>query len=221
MRHAPVPDAHDLQRRPVDRLLTALARYRRGGRRMRTLRRVAALGLLIAAGVLATAGPSPAADGTAVQVVSHDLPAGATVRPADLLTTVLRAPPDGALPAEQSPIGRVLAAPVRRGEVLTDVRLLGPGGPRPGPGRAAVPVRPADSATVDLLRAGMRVAVIGVQADGTVRTLTTDAVVLQVPPAQTGAGPNGGRLVVLSVPEKVADAIAATAITGTIGLRFA
>jgi len=221
MRHAPAPDAHDLQRGPVDRLLTALARYRRGGRRMRTLRRVAALGLLIAAGVLATARPSPASDGTAVQVVSRDLDAGATLQSNDLRTTVLRAPPDGALPGDHPPTGRVLAAPVRRGEVLTDVRLLGPDGPRPGPGRAAVPVRPADSATVDLLHAGMRVAVIGVQADGTVRTLTTDAVVLRVPPAATGVGQNGDRLVVLSVPTGVADAIAATAITGTIGLRFA
>ncbi len=224
MRHSPAPDAHDLQRRPVDRLLTAIARHRRGGRRARTMRRLAALGLLIAAGVLATASRAPATEGAvAVQVAARDLPAGATLAAGDLRTVAVAQPPDGVLPGMASPTGRVLAAPVRRGEILTDVRLLGDQGPRAGPGRAAVPVRPDDAGTVGLLQPGMRVAVIGVDPDGAVRTLTTDAVVLWVPaPAgDSRAGAGDGRLVVLSVPTRVADAIAATAITGAIGLRFA
>jgi Flp pilus assembly protein CpaB len=225
MRHSPAPDSHDLQRRPVDRLLTALSGHRRGGRRARAVRRMAAVALLVGAAVLATAGPSPAArGGTVVQVASRDLPAGATLQPPDLRTSAIPSPPDGALPATPAPIGRVLAAPVRQGEILTDVRLLDSGGPRPGPGRVAVPVRPDDAGTVSLLQPGMRVAVIGVQADGTARTLTGDAVVLWVPDAGTDTGvvaQHEGRLVVLSVPKAVADAVAATAITGSIGIRFA
>lgn len=224
MRHAPAPDSRALQPRLPDRLLSALGRYRRGGRRVRTIRRIAAVLLLVGAGVVATAGPSPgSAGGTAVAVVARDLPAGATLRASDLRSTAMRSPPDGAIDARPPPTGRVLAGPIRRGEVLTDVRLLDASGPRPGPGRAAVPVRPDDPGTVALLTPGMRVAVIGVDRDGTARTLTDDAVVLWIPDTEstaTGTG-GGGRLVVLSVPQSVADAIAATAITGAIGLRFA
>lgn len=212
-----------MQRRLPDRLLTALGRHRRGGRRARTIRRVAAVLLLVAAGVVATAGPSPGSTGgTAVPVAARDLPAGATLRPGDVRTTAVASPPNGVLPANPLPTGRVLAAPVRGGEILTDVRLLGRDGPRPGRGRAAVPVRPDDPGTVGLLKPGMRVAVIGVERDGVAHTLTDDAVVLWIPVAGDAATPTtGSRLVVLSVPRRVADRIAATAITGSIGLRFA
>lgn len=222
MRHTPAPGAADLQRRPADRLLTAIARHRRGGRRVRALRRIAALLLLLAAAVVATAGPAPPGDGTAVPVAARDLPAGATLGASDVRTAVVRSPPDGALTG-RVPAGQVLAGPVRRGEILTDARLLTGGGPRPGPGRAAVPIRPDDAGTVALLRPGMRVAVIGVGADGVAHTLTDDAVVLWVPPEDgvTGAAARAGRLVVLSVPAEAADRIAAVGITGSIGVRFA
>ena len=86
-----------------------------------------------------------------------------------------------------------------------------------------VPVRPDDAATVALLRPGMRVAVIGVGADGAAHTLTDDAVVLWIPSDDGGSvtTARAGRLVVLSVPDAVADPIAAMGITGAIGLRFA
>lgn len=203
-----------------------LGRYRRGGRRARAVRRALALALLMAAAALALAQPPTPSPGIAVTAAAHDLGTGATLHAADLTTTRVTDPPDGALSDPEALQGRVLSGPVRRGEILTDVRLVGEDGPSPGPGRSAVPVRPHDPDTVALLTTGMRVSVIGVSADGTARALTDDALVLSIPPAAPAAGVDGGhsehgRLVVLSVPDAAADSVATVAITGTIGLRFA
>jgi hypothetical protein len=111
-----------------------------------------------------------------------------------------------------------LAGPVRRGEILTDVRLIGADGPDPGPGRVAVPVHPDDSAVVGLVRPGMHIGLVGVTADGDVRALTGDAVVLSVQQSTSGSEP--GALVVVGVPRSAADAVTAMALTGHIGLRF-
>ena len=81
-------------------------------------------------------------------------------------------------------LGRLVAGPVRRGEALTDVRLLGPGllgpgllgpgllgpgllGAASGPSQlVAVPVRVAEPATAALLRAGDRIDVLAASAAG-------------------------------------------------------
>ncbi len=222
MRHDAVPGASDLQHRLPERLFIALSRYRRGGRRTRTVRRIAALVLLVAAGAMATTSPSPAAAGTHVLVAARDLATGSILAAGDLRTVAVRAPPDGALQKDDPPLGQVLAAPVRKGEIITDVRLLTGDGPLAGPGRSAVPVRPDDPDAVALLRPGMRVAAIGVDTDGVAHTLTDDAIVLWVPAPEdaSGGAAHGGRLVVLSVPESAADRVAAMAITGAIGIRF-
>jgi hypothetical protein len=79
-------------------------------------------------------------------------------------------------------------------------------------------VRPADPAIVDLLGAGMHVAVIAVDEDGSAELLAPDAVVLSI--ATESARGRGDRPVVLAVPAETADRIAATALTGTIAVRF-
>ena len=63
-----------------------------------------------------------------VLTAARDLDGG-VLAPGDLTAIDLPAPavPDGALPSGARVAGRVLASPVRRGEPLTDVRLLGPG----------------------------------------------------------------------------------------------
>lgn len=124
---------------------------------------VAAL-LITAGGVLAVL-PARAAEGSPVVVVLDDLSTGEVITPAMLHEQSVGDPPDGALTAEQT-IGRALAAPVRRGEVLTDARLVPVDGPNPGPGRVAVPVRLDDPGVVALLRPGVHVAVLAVDPDG-------------------------------------------------------
>lgn len=89
-------------------------------------RRVAAGGLVVLAGI-ATLRSNPAGDYTQVVVADHDLRPGNALTAADvriekrLASTV----PDGARADVGAVVGSTLAGPARRGEVLTDVRLLG------------------------------------------------------------------------------------------------
>jgi pilus assembly protein CpaB len=195
------------------------AARRRGGRLPRVVRRLLAVGLLLAAGAIALLPDRPPDPGEPVLVLTRDLPIGSTLADGDVAVALEEAPPDGALADPAGVTGRTLAAAARRGEVLTDVRLVAAVGPDPGPGRAAVPVRPADPAIVDLLQPGMRVAVLTVAEDGSAEPLAADAVVLQVAPAPE-RGP-ADRPIVLSVPADVADRLAAATLAGSIALRFA
>ncbi len=177
-----------------------------------------ALALVVAAGIVALGPRRDAEAGSPVLLLTRDLPIGATIADGDLEPARRAAVPDGAIADPATAIGKVLAGPARRGEVLTDVRLTATEGPDPGPGRVAVPVRPADPAIVDLLAAGMHVAVIAVAEDGSADLLAPDAVVLSI--AKESARGRGDRPVVLAVPAESADRIAATALTGTIAVRF-
>jgi hypothetical protein len=183
------------------------------------LRRAAAAALVVTAGIMAIIGRPGPLPGVSVLAVVHDLPAGSTLEPADLTALTVTAVPDGALRAPPQALGHLLSAPVRRGELLTDVRLLSATGPNPGAGRVAVPIRPADPGTADLLSPGAHVAVLSVAENGVATLLAADAVVLTIPPALKSDPAK--RLVVLSVPRGVADRITAASITGAIAIRFA
>src|SRR6478752_2647328 len=215
-RHGRTPST-GLDARWPDRIRQWLADRRRGGRLPRTLRRAAALGLIVAAGVIALTPPDAPA-GEQLVAVTRDLPIGARIGADDVQIVRDAAAPDGAIRDPATALGRILAGPARRGEIITDVRLADPVGPDPGPGRVAVPVRPADPAIVDLLGPGMHVAVILVAEDGSTTALAPDAVVLVVAPkADRGAA---DRPIVLAVPSDAADQLVAAAVAGTIALRF-
>lgn len=151
--------------------------------------------------------PQAGAPGGPVLVAAGDLAAGTRPAPADVRTIRMRPPPAGAL--SRLPAGAVLAAPVRRGEPLTDLRLLGPSLlDGHGPGSVAAPVRVADAALASLVRPGDRVDVLAV-SDGAAsfspaRPLVTAAPVLAVPPA-AGAP---GALLLLAVSRAEAAALA-------------
>lgn len=144
-----------------------------------------------ALGALAPPGPPQ----TQVAVAAGDLPAGAVVGPGDVAVVALPAglAPDG---ATAPPPGAVLAAPVRRGEPFTDVRLVGAPAARPA-GTVVVTVRTADPAAVLAVRPGDRVDLLagpdvaggGGPAAGAV--VGRDLLVLDVP-AATGAAPDDG-----------------------------
>ena len=101
--------------------------------------------------------------------------------------------PDGR-PARAAAVGRTLAAPLRRGEPVTDVRLVGPSLLRGYPGLVAVPVRIPDPGTVALLRVGDRVDLLVTETDGSAARLLAGGVpVLALPVDPEGAhGPVGG-----------------------------
>ncbi|GGL88198.1 SAF domain-containing protein [Nakamurella endophytica] len=217
--------AAELQPRPLTRTLTALRSRRAGGRRARRWRRVLAVLLTVLAAVVALRGREAPAAGVPVVAAARDLPTGAVLTAADVTTLRLQPVPDGARGDPAQVVGHTTAGPVRRGEVLTDVRLVADDGPRPGPGRVAVPVRPADPGTVALLRTGVHVAAIAVDERGRGTVLATDAVVLALaPPAGVDAGRAGADdapLVVLAVPAGAADRLAAAALGGSVTLRWA
>ncbi len=168
---------------------------------LRRRRLIAALLLGVAAAVaLRSLAPPPPAT-AAMLVAARDLPAGQALRAGDLAT--VRIPP-GAVPdgAAADPVGRRLAAPLRAGEPVTDVRLVGPdlGTAQPA-GTTTVPVRLSDAGQVALLTAGDRISLLGTDPQaGSTRMLARDATVLAVPDrasADDGALP--GRLVVLAL----------------------
>jgi len=193
----------DSARRIVDAL---------GGRR----RLVAAALLAVAAlaGMRAIT-PKPPATVT-VWAAAHDLAGGRPIAVADLTTLALplAAVPAGALRPSTRVLGRLLAAPLRRGEALTDVRLLGPAllATLPTPGLVAIPIRVADgSAAAAVVKAGDLVDVLEVAdpSAGGPRHPTTVASrvpVLTVPSA--GDGTDGGGLVVLAATPTQAAALA-------------
>jgi Flp pilus assembly protein CpaB len=120
-----------------------------------------------------SAAPPPAATQT-ILLAAHDLPAGRTLTSDDVRT--------GSWPAAQIPLGRlstaagrVLAAPIRGGEPLTDARVVGPGllaGQTPG--TVAVPVRLGEAAAGSLVRAGDRVDVLASATASTISSTWTD-----------------------------------------------
>lgn len=178
---------------------------------------------LLAAGLTAAAvatalpvlKPAPAPT-TSVVAAEHDLAPGQVLTAADLRTVLLprTAAPDGALADVATLVGRSVAGPVRRGEPLTDVRLLGSGLVR-GTGVVAASVRLADPAGAALLRAGDRVDVLAVPADGTAETARTVATGLTVLSVPTTADGDGALVVLASTPE-----VAARLAAATVGSRL-
>jgi pilus assembly protein CpaB len=167
-------------------------------------RRAVVAGLLAIAVATGLQSLRPGGPPTAtVLVAACDLPAGHRLTTGDL---VIREWPGHVVPAGVlgRPQGRVLAAPVRRGEPVTDVRVThgraAPAGRLPA-GWVTTAVRLSDPASTLLVAPGDRVEVIagGVGAElgapapglggrgrsGAPRVLVADAVVLATPAATT------------------------------------
>ncbi len=195
---------------------------------MHLLRQVTA-GLLVGLALVLALRPVPSAappvlDTTRAVVAATDLPAGRVLTAADLEPVERPAAtvPDGASAAEPALTGQVLAAPVRRGEVVTDVRVVGPGlWAQVPPGQVAAPVRLADLAVATLLRAGDRVDVLASTDDAAAVVVAADALVLSAPPATApadppGSTPVGAGLLVLAVSAETARVLAGAATGATL-----
>lgn len=198
--------SHDPFAPPAPASVTERSRAALTGARRAVLRRRRPLAALftvigVLAGLRAVA-PAPAPT-TEVLVAARDLGAGAPLAADDLTTRALPADavPAGAL--RQHPGRRLLAAPLRRGEVLTDVRLTGPATARELPsGAVAAPVRLSDAGQAALLGAGDRIDILVGDPRSTedAALVAGCAVVLAVPGvAQASDGALPGRLAVLAV----------------------
>jgi pilus assembly protein CpaB len=169
--------------------------------------------------------PAPAEPAAPVEVpvvvAAADLAAGAVLTSGDL--GVVRFPPgafDGVVSDPGPLVGEVLAGPLRRGEPVTDVRVVGPGLWSQVPaGQVAAPVRLADLAVATLLRPGDRVDVLATPEEaGAAQVVAADALVLSAPPGQVAAPVTGGDagLLVLAVPAETAARLAGSATNSTL-----
>ncbi|QDQ97034.1 SAF domain-containing protein [Tomitella fengzijianii] len=183
----------DLRAGPFQR---ARAAWAPGWPRTVALRRCAAAVLAVTAVLLALRG-DPASDEVDVVVAAQDLPPGSEVT-AEGVTVVRRAArsvPRGALSAAEAALGRTIAAPVRAGEVLTDVRLLGEPLAQAAAGvhnARLVTIRLADPALADVVRAGDLVDIIAAPADDQERAPTTAPGVDRAPGVDYDDGDSAG-----------------------------
>lgn len=133
-------------------------------------RRLAVALLLCAAAALTVHQLTPAPVYTVTALAaSRDLPAGSALAAPDFAH--VQVPPgmlaDGFLRDGGEAAGKQLAAPLRKGQLLTDAQLLGPGlltGTPPG--SAAVPVRMADASSIQLVSPGQLVNVVLTAGNG-------------------------------------------------------
>ncbi len=189
-------------------------------------RRIAAGGLVVLAG-LAAFRPDPADAQVDVIVAAHDLSPG-TALTADDLRVVRRAAvtlPEGALSDFSKAVGATLAGPTRRGEMLTDVRVLGSplAGLTAGHDARIVPLHLADPAVLDLVRSGDVVDVLGAPAAGTgaePRVVARDAIVVLVSAKPKNAGPGSDRVVLVALPAVAAHALAGATLVQTVTLTI-
>ena len=219
MSDAPVPHWRPATGR--DRLARRLTTWRRAvlARRRPLAALLTAIAVLAALRTLAPP-PEPTAR---VLVAAHDLEPGAVLGAEDLTAAAY---PVGTVPdgLARDPVGRILAAPLRRGEPLTDVRLVGPSLTAGYDGLVAVPVRLPDAGTVDLLTVGDRVDLVAADpGGGGVRVVAAGVPVLALPRASAGPASAGltGRLVVVGATPGSAAAIAEAAVQDFLTFTFA
>lgn len=197
-----------------------LRRLRRRVLLHRRLLAALAAGAAVFAGLQAAA--PPVGETVTVWTAGRDLPGGAVLQASDL-TSVSFPPdivPDDAVRDPARVIGRTLAAPMSRGEVLTGLRAVTRGLLRGYPGQTAVPLRITDADIVDLLHVGDRLSIVVADPDGRhpPRLLLEGVPVVAIPQQQgrsLGAG-TPGRLVVVAVPAADASDVAASAATSIL-----
>jgi Flp pilus assembly protein CpaB len=198
-------------------------RVRRALRRTVLARRrplaAASAGVAVLAGLHAVR-PAPAPT-VPVRVASHDLASGTVLAADDLVTR--RYPADAAPPGSAgNAVGRTLAAPVRAGEPVTDVRLVAPSLVTGYPGRVALPVRLADADAAALLRVGDRVSLVAADPRrGTAAYVAVDVPVLALPRSDSDApdaAQLSGRLVVVGTYPSDVDRVAGAAATDLLSV---
>jgi Flp pilus assembly protein CpaB len=190
-------------------------------------RRVAA-GALVLLAAAAALRPDPTQGRSDVVVATRDLAPGVELVASDLrvesraVTTI----PDGATTNGGDLVGATLAGPARRGEVLTDVRVMSSrlADATAGPGARIVPVHPTDAALLDLVRTGDVVDVLAVSeaGDGSgeqrSRVVATNAIVVLVSSTSKDRGRDG--VVLVALPVLKANEVAGASLSQAITLTF-
>jgi pilus assembly protein CpaB len=174
-------------------------RLRRPRSPVHAARRGAALLLALGALVLAArppeGDPPTAVPGTTpVVVAAADLAPGTVLTRRSLRTAGLPADavPAGSAASADELTGQVLAGGLRRGEPVTDARLVGPGlTSLLGPGQVAAPLRLDDLAVAGLVRAGDRVDVLATAPGSPTADVVASGALVLAPSSTGGSGADG------------------------------
>lgn len=187
-------------------------------------RRITA-GALVALAAVLFAQDSIGDNRVRVVTAGRDLTPGTVLTSADVAVAQWDSAlvPEGALLDTGGVDGQTLTGPVRAGELLTDVRLLGSRTATTALGTEGrvVPVHLADAAVTELLREGDRVDVLTVEAREdpnavpTARVLASGAVVVLVS-ADAGGTRARDRVVLLALPTEDATAVAAASLVSAL-----
>ncbi|MEV6388779.1 SAF domain-containing protein [Nocardia xishanensis] len=191
-------------------------------------RRVLAAALTLLAIVLFARG-NPGAARAEVVVAGRDLPPGAVLEPDDLKSVPLESGtlPVGAVRDPAALHGATTTGAMRAGEVFTDLRVVGPRLAQVAagaPDARIVPIRLADSAVTEILRAGDRVDVIGGDEQQgpsarPARTLASDAAVVLV--SQPGERRDAAdRVVLIAMDSERATVVAAASLHTALTVVF-
>lgn len=192
-------------------------------------RRIAAAALALVALALFVRG-DPGGARVAVVVAAADLAPGRLLTTADLRIDhhESRSLPTGVVVDTADLVGATLTGAMRAGETFTNLRVVGPRLATVAAGSAdarIVPIRLADSAVAEVLRAGDRVDVIGVEDAGVpdatrpARTLATDAaVVLVTGTAERRAGAE--RVVLVALDSEYATVVAGASLRTALTVVF-
>ena len=188
-------------------------------------RRLAAGLLVVLAGVAALR-PDARDVQREVAIAARDLSPGTPLTADDVRMENRSAAtlPDGAH-SDLAIIGSTLAGPARRGEVLTDARVLGPrlAGLSAGRDARVVPLHLADAAVLDLIRTGDVVDILGApsaDANARPRVIATNAVVVLVSATAKTIGSSNDRVVLVALPASAAHALAGATLVQTVTLTI-
>lgn len=200
----------------LDRLL-----LRPGWTRTATARRIVA-GVLALVAVVLFVKDASASDRAAVVVAARDLAPGEPLTEADVRIAEFdpSSTPSGALTDIADATDHTVAGPVRAGEPLTDVRLLGSrlAGAALGTADARiVPIRLTDAGVTDLLREGDTVDVltVGSTEDQAARILATRSVVVLVSPKDARER-GSDRVVLIAMRPDDATTVAAASLVSSL-----
>ncbi|KUH86165.1 MULTISPECIES: SAF domain-containing protein [unclassified Mycobacterium] len=188
-------------------------------------RRIAAGGLVVLAAVAALR-PDPDDERVDAVVAARDLSPGSELTADDVRLEKLSAAtaPDGVQTDVAAVVGGTLAGPARRGEAITDVRMLSPrlAEATVGPTARIVPLSLDETAVLDLIRPGDVVDVLaaGPESDPRPRVVATDAVVVLVSEKPTGVGGGTDRVILVALPAHAANDVAAATLVQTVTLTL-
>ncbi|MEU7631519.1 SAF domain-containing protein [Nocardia sp. NPDC049220] len=171
----------------------------------------------------------PGAERTTIVLADRDLAPGHLLAAGDLRSAPREAGtlPAGVVADPAALVGATLTGAMREGEVFTDLRVVGPRLAAAASGTRdarIVPIRLADTAVAEILRAGDRVDVVGAEetaGPGTrpARTLATDAAVILVAGPGDGRG-DAERIVLVAMDAERATAVAVASLRTALTVVF-